>query len=180
MTADGSRGQSGFSLIEVLIAIAISGVLVGAIAGAMMTLNRVTAGAAKRQKVTAAMTSAAESIKAHDYVNCGHSVDYDDAVDGAELNAATLGVDAITISGVDFWTDEGVDGVGQIGYLGRDESGCADGAPVVLSGDDDDPAAPPPAATTSPVSPDQGAQLITIQVRLDDVILQSTVAKRRP
>lgn len=179
MRSGKSRGQSGFSLLEVLLAIAISGIVVSAIAGAMLTLNKVTVGVAKRQKVTAAMTSFAESIKGLDYVNCGAPGNgYDYPSSPGALDAQNLGVDSIEIVSVAYWANDVGDPSGEGDFVSSDTIGCSAGGTAVLAAVDPDPASPP--AATAPATVDEGAQLLTIEVKLDDIVQRTTVAKRRP
>lgn len=181
MRTGACRGQSGFSLLEVLLAIALSGIVVSAIAGAMLTLNKVIVDTARHQKVTTALTSFAESIKGLDYVNCGSiDDDYDYRHAPGALSAAELGVDSLEIIGIEFWVKDTGDHSGQGDYVAPEVSPCASGGPVVLAASDPGPLATSSASAAAASSPDQGAQLFTIEVRLGDVVQRTTVAKRRP
>ena len=65
------RGQRGYGLLEVLIAIALMGTVLAAISAAMFTLIAVTSATNDAQRMQTALQSYAESLKAGTYQPCG-------------------------------------------------------------------------------------------------------------
>ena len=65
------RGQSGYTLIEVIIAVALRGMVVLSLATAMLTIVRTNSLNSDRQRVDAAMTSFSESVRGGAYLPCG-------------------------------------------------------------------------------------------------------------
>lgn len=80
------RGQGGFSLVEVLIALVLAGVVVLGLAAGLYTLIRTTRDTMERQQVEMALANFGEALKAAPYQPCdgpgGASVGaYQDAYD---------------------------------------------------------------------------------------------------
>jgi type II secretory pathway pseudopilin PulG len=71
-----AAGQSGFGLIEVVLAVGLVSLGVLALASAFLTLTRVNAATEAQQRVDHAVANYAESLKAADYVPCATGVDY--------------------------------------------------------------------------------------------------------
>jgi type II secretory pathway pseudopilin PulG len=77
-----AAGQSGFGLIEVVLAVGLVSLGVLALASAFLTLTRVNAATEAQQRVDHAVANYAESLKAADYVPCSPGptgVDYSTA-----------------------------------------------------------------------------------------------------
>lgn len=62
--------QSGYTLLEVLIAVVLAGLVVLSLAAGMLTVVRVSAQTSERQTADAAMSSFAESVRAAPYLRC--------------------------------------------------------------------------------------------------------------
>lgn len=65
--------QSGFTMVEVVIALFLAGMVVLSLAIAMLAIVRTNALNSERQRVDAAMTSFSESVRGVGYVACGAS-----------------------------------------------------------------------------------------------------------
>lgn len=65
------RGQRGYGLLEVLIAIMLMGTVLAALSAAMLTLIATTSATADAQRMQAALNSYTESLKAGTYTACG-------------------------------------------------------------------------------------------------------------
>ncbi len=89
-----AAGQSGFGLIEVVLAVGLVSLGVLALASAFLTLTRVNAATEGQQRVDHAVANYAESLKAADYVPC---------------SPGPTGVDYSTALGL--WAPPGADGV---------------------------------------------------------------------
>jgi type II secretory pathway pseudopilin PulG len=79
-----SAGQSGLTLIEILISVALVSLVVIGLAAAFLTLVRTNDATYRQQQVDHAVTSYAESLKAVQYQPCvpaGDDPDYGDAPD---------------------------------------------------------------------------------------------------
>lgn len=72
-------GQAGYTLIEVIIAIALAGMVILSLAAGMLTIVRTNALNSDRQRVDAAMTSFSESVRGAEYLPCGNAANYNDA-----------------------------------------------------------------------------------------------------
>lgn len=72
-----ATGQGGFTLIETLIALALAGTVIMAIAAGMLTLVGTTGSTAQRQQIQLALGSYTESLKAAGYIDCGDVTAYD-------------------------------------------------------------------------------------------------------
>lgn len=64
------RSQTGATLVEVLIALALVGILVLALASGMLTLIKTSTETTKRQQVELALGSFTESLKSGPYTKC--------------------------------------------------------------------------------------------------------------
>lgn len=98
----GPTGQGGFSLIEIVIAVALVALGVLALASGFLTLVRTNAVTAAQQKVNHAAANYAESLKAAQYLPCepsGPDPDYDA---GADLWAGDGDV-RIEVLDVEYW-----------------------------------------------------------------------------
>ena len=65
------RGQRGYGLLEVLIAIMLMGTVLAALSAAMLTLIATTSATSDQQRLQAALNSYTESLKAGTYTACG-------------------------------------------------------------------------------------------------------------
>jgi prepilin-type N-terminal cleavage/methylation domain-containing protein len=96
--------QSGYTLIEVVIAVALSGLVILSLATAMLTIVRTNALSSERQRVDAAMTSFSESVQASPYLPCADHADYTDSFFGTWTDSWTVPDGALaTIDRVDYW-----------------------------------------------------------------------------
>lgn len=66
----GPAAQGGFSLIEVLIALALVGTMIVALATGFMVLVRTTASTNERQRIQAALSNVSESLLTAEYLEC--------------------------------------------------------------------------------------------------------------
>ena len=64
------RTNGGFTFVEVLVAIAVLGILVGGLATATMTNTTAAASINRRERIDVLLTSFAELVKALDYQRC--------------------------------------------------------------------------------------------------------------
>ena len=106
-----AAGQSGFGLIEVVLAVGLVSLGVLALASAFLTLTRVNAATEAQQRVDHAVANYAESLKAADYVPCSPGptgVDYSTA---PGLWAPPVGLQVQIVS-VQYWNPAGASGAG--------------------------------------------------------------------
>ena len=71
-----ARSQAGFTLAETIVALLLSSLVVLALAAGMFTLLRTTDLTSRSQRMQAALTTAAESVKAEAYVDCATTTSY--------------------------------------------------------------------------------------------------------
>lgn len=74
------RGQSGFSLLEVVLAIFLASVVVSGLAAAFLGMVRINRMTAERQRLDNAVSTYSESLKSVTYIGCGandHVVRYE-------------------------------------------------------------------------------------------------------
>jgi len=76
-----ARPQAGFSLVEVVIAVALTGLVVLALAYAMVTLVTTNRQASEAQQVDQALGGFSENLKAAEYLRCAGPADYRDLLD---------------------------------------------------------------------------------------------------
>lgn len=101
--------QAGFSLIEVLIALSLAGVVVLGLAGGLLLLGRVDDDTAQRQRVEHALNNYAEVLRALDYRDCAATADNASiAAYGADYAASPLAWTppadlVVEITGVRYW-----------------------------------------------------------------------------
>lgn len=112
-----SRGQAGYTLIEVVIAVALTGLVILSLATAMLTIVRANGLNSDRQRVDAAMTSFSESVRGGAYLPCGETpaptaAGYNGGYDPSAGDwAPPTGVD-VNVVDVEYWdrnADEYVD-----------------------------------------------------------------------
>ena len=100
--------QSGFTLIEVLIALMLAGVVVLGLASGLFTLIRSTNATMQRQQIQVALSNLGESLKAAPYLPCDDPADatvqaYQDAYDAWGVRwTPPVGMTA-RIVGVEYW-----------------------------------------------------------------------------
>ena len=87
-----SRGQSGYTLIEVLIAVFLVGTVVAALAAGMLTMMSATRSTTEQQRLEAAVLSYTELLRSQAYVDCAGTGTYPTFDDG---NGITGRVDAV-------------------------------------------------------------------------------------
>lgn len=138
------RDQRGSSLIEVLIAVVLTGSVVLAIAGGLLTLVKTSADTSDSQRTQLLLNNFAESLQASDYVPCDTAAGmgpstYMDALLAAE-DGWTPPADAeASVDNVEYWSTDGA----SPGFVGE----C------------------PTTGDASPVPDDQGTQRLSISVR---------------
>ncbi len=144
-------GQSGYGLLEVLIAIVLMGTVLAALSAAMLTLLATTSAASDRQRMQTALNSYTESLKASTYEAC-----------------RTTGTPSAVLP-----TAAQVQGAHD-GDPAAYRPAAGSGITVVVVGVEflsSAPAAPSPATTgtyssTCPAEGDAGRQRLTVEVRL--------------
>lgn len=104
------RTEHGYSLIEVLIALALISMVVLALAGGLLTLIKITGMTQKRQQMTLALGNSSESIKAMAYEKClladansASASRYAAAYDGWDYRWEPRENMTVTIVAVDYW-----------------------------------------------------------------------------
>jgi Tfp pilus assembly protein PilV len=105
-------GQSGFGLLEAILAVALVSLGVLALASAFLTLTRVNTATEAQQTVDHAVANYAESLKAAPYRPCSPTVtaDYSTAPDlWAPTGPAVV---TLQIVSVQYWNPEGASGAG--------------------------------------------------------------------
>lgn len=141
-----SVGQAGFSLIEALVAVALMGTVILAIAAGMVTLMGTSAATSSQQRLQASLTSFTESLKASPYLPCspGGAPPATPAAYTTSFGqwpgrwSAPVGVARADITGVEYWTP--APNAAALGQF----------------------------AATCPTAGDQGAQRLTVRVELTD------------
>lgn len=99
-----SRGQSGVSLVEVLVVVCVLVPVVLAAALGLLTSARLSNSTKVSQELRAASASYAESIKELAYVDCATGADYES---DAEIWAPPVGSGiSVAVTGVEYW-DQG-------------------------------------------------------------------------
>jgi prepilin-type N-terminal cleavage/methylation domain-containing protein len=98
MKLDRTEGQSGLSLIELLVTITILGLAVTAVLGGMTTLLSTSGLHRQQADVTAVVESAAEAVKADPYANCATTY---------AVPTATLADASITTIQITYWNPSG-------------------------------------------------------------------------
>jgi hypothetical protein len=102
------RGQSGVSLLEVLIGAAVSVPLTLAAAMGLMVATRSSDAAETRQELEIALASASEDLKVIPYLPCGTVDDYRDAYRDwleplGDPVSATSGSTTAVVTAVSYW-----------------------------------------------------------------------------
>lgn len=113
------RTQAGFSLIEVLVAVGLAGTVIAALAAGILAMLRSTEVTSSQQRLQAAVTSTAESVKSLPYRPCTAGVaaagggqaaapatyDADYAAwPGRWQPSAASGVTSVRVTDVEYWT----------------------------------------------------------------------------
>ena len=96
------RGQQGFSLLEILIAVMLVSLAVLGLAMGFLTLVRTNRASYERQQVDHAATNYAESLKAAQYLPCVPSDPDPDYDAGPDLWEPSRGVEVQVID-VEYW-----------------------------------------------------------------------------
>jgi prepilin-type N-terminal cleavage/methylation domain-containing protein len=127
--------QTGATLVEVLIALALVGILVLALASGMLTLIKTSAETTKQQQIELALGSFTESLKSGPYTECAVPLESD----GQYPNAAWIPPPSMTASVVkiEYWDPMIEDFADPM--IGDFDEDCSDG--------------------------DQGTQRLTVQVK---------------
>ena len=66
-----TRSAAGFTLVEVLVAVVLAGVVILTLAGALLTVVRATRSTSDRQELQLALGNYSERLKAIPYLECG-------------------------------------------------------------------------------------------------------------
>jgi prepilin-type N-terminal cleavage/methylation domain-containing protein len=69
-TAPRPRGQSGYSLVEVLVAVLLVGTVLAALAGGMLTMMLATASTSEQQRLEAGVLNYTQVLRSRPYVDC--------------------------------------------------------------------------------------------------------------
>jgi prepilin-type N-terminal cleavage/methylation domain-containing protein len=114
------RGQRGFALVEVLVALVLAGLLITAISTGMFTMLRVTGVTSQTQRMATALMNTTESLRATTYRPCGSSpaptaarYDQDHAGDPAAWRPASGSGITARVTGLAFWSGAGAGGFGE-------------------------------------------------------------------
>lgn len=103
------RGQSGFSLVEVLVCILLAGSVVMSIAYGMLTLMRVNKMAFEREQIQLAINNFTERLKVTSYIPCaGAPAGQPSAADYNSLPGLWVperGGMTATVTAVEYWDD---------------------------------------------------------------------------
>lgn len=86
------RTQAGFTLAETIVALLLASTVVLALAAGMFTLLRTTDLTSRSQRMQAALTTVAESVKAEAYIDCATTTSYAVADPEGPATAAVTGV----------------------------------------------------------------------------------------
>lgn len=104
------RGQSGVTLIEVLVGIAVMVPLTLASVSGLMFGIKVSASTQTEQRLEVALTAAAEDLKSVPYLTCGTSKEYQqlldgwgDALDADVVAKSATSEPAETVVAVEYW-----------------------------------------------------------------------------
>lgn len=148
------RGQSGFGLIEVLLAVMLVGTVILSLAAGMLTLVRTSAATSQRQQIQLALGSATENLLVAPYTECQKAptgaaaiASYYDGLYHAwpeSWTPALTGMSQARITKVEFWSTD-PDGVAATSD-GKFQDTC--------------PSYPNPPTGTM----DQGVQRVTMQI----------------
>lgn len=111
-----SRSESGFSLIEVLLAVLLVGTVILSLAAGMLTLVRTSAATSQRQQIQLALGSATENLLVAPYTECQNAPlgataiasYYDGLYHGwaGSWTPSLTGMSPATITQVEFWNTD--------------------------------------------------------------------------
>jgi prepilin-type N-terminal cleavage/methylation domain-containing protein len=100
--------QAGFSLIEILITVALAGTVVLGLVAGLLTVSRVRTSTEERQVVDQALGNLAEGVKSLEYEPCSppsspDAADYESAYDAEPANWSPRAGMVAEITDVEYW-----------------------------------------------------------------------------